>query len=108
MVFKAYSFELFALTMSHTLQLIFLFFLLVALFSGKSLPRHRIKLYLLINIYMCIFIRYIVAVYGLPAPWGPNSNGKPLGGPSWNGGGDESTDNIILGTGHKNGNRWNY
>lgn len=49
-----------------------------------------------------------VAVYGLPAPWGPNSNGKPLGGPSWNGGGEDSTDNIILGTGRKNGNRWQY
>lgn len=57
---------------------------------------------------MCIFMWCIVGVYGVPAPWGPNTNSKSRGGPSWNGGGEESTDNIILGTGHKGGSRWNY
>lgn len=61
-----------------------------------------------IFLYMCIFPRYIVAAYGFPAPWGPNTNSKSHGGPSWNGGGEDSTDNIILGTGHKGGSRWNY
>ncbi|KAH8420981.1 hypothetical protein KR222_000434, partial [Zaprionus bogoriensis] len=56
-----------------------------------------------IYLYMCIFT--IAAVYGLPAPWGPNTNGKPFGGPSWNGGGEESTDNIILSS-NKVNNRW--
>ncbi|XP_002061609.3 uncharacterized protein LOC6638421 isoform X2 [Drosophila willistoni] len=46
---------------------------------------------------------FVSSVFGLPA-WGPAANRGPIGGPSWNGGPDQSTDNIIL---HSKPN-WRY
>ncbi|XP_017051068.1 uncharacterized protein LOC108094808 [Drosophila ficusphila] len=49
----------------------------------------------------------VLSVYGNPRwHWGPASNSGPIGGPAWNGGEDESTDNIII---HSNGKgKWRY
>ncbi|EDW60794.2 uncharacterized protein [Drosophila virilis] len=79
LLFQIHSFVLLALTMLHSHQFIFLLWLLAALLSD---------------------------VNGLPFSfnWGPSANRGPSGGPAWNGGSDQSTDNIIL---HSNG-KWRY
>ncbi|XP_030387704.1 uncharacterized protein LOC115634249 [Scaptodrosophila lebanonensis] len=41
----------------------------------------------------------------LPLSWGPSANRGPIGGPAWNGGDAETTDNIIL---HSKGGKWHY
>ncbi|KAH8258368.1 hypothetical protein KR038_010208 [Drosophila bunnanda] len=49
-----------------------------------------------------------------PWRWGPASNSGPIGGPAWNGGNDESTDNIIIHSnggvnrGNGGGGKWHY
>ncbi|EDW72595.2 uncharacterized protein Dwil_GK19305 [Drosophila willistoni] len=52
-------------------------------------------------LWLCVTL--VSSVFGLPA-WGPAANRGPIGGPSWNGGPDQSTDNIIL---HSKPN-WRY
>ncbi|KAH8280306.1 hypothetical protein KR018_002307, partial [Drosophila ironensis] len=54
-------------------------------------------------------IIFVTAVQGKPWRWhwGPASNSGPIGGPAWNGGPDESTDNIIIHSNKRDG-KWRY
>ncbi|EDW00767.1 uncharacterized protein LOC6559881 [Drosophila grimshawi] len=55
-------------------------------------------------VWLLLLVALISAANGLPG--GPASNRGPFGGPSWNGGPDQSTDNIIL---HSKGEgKWRY
>ncbi|XP_017093462.2 uncharacterized protein [Drosophila bipectinata] len=48
----------------------------------------------------------LLGVRGQPWRWGPASNSGPIGGPAWNGGSNETTDNIVI---HSNGGgKWRY
>ncbi|KAH8279270.1 hypothetical protein KR026_005374, partial [Drosophila bipectinata] len=61
------------------------------------------------NCELFIYILFLLvgdAVRGQPWRWGPASNSGPIGGPAWNGGPDETTDNIVI---HSNGGgKWRY
>ncbi|XP_017123587.1 uncharacterized protein LOC108143582 [Drosophila elegans] len=50
----------------------------------------------------------ILTVQGNPWRWGPASNSGPVGGPAWNGGEDESTDNIIYRSKGNGNGKWRY
>ncbi|XP_017836673.1 uncharacterized protein LOC108595894 [Drosophila busckii] len=54
--------------------------------------RHSLQLIVLLSLLAAL----LSVVSGMPWGWGPASNGGPIGGPGWNGGPDQSTDNIIL------------